>query len=328
MRSYVRHAALAAALTFITTTTTTIGGAAAQDWPDHAIRMIVPFPAGGSADTLARLLGQTISQHLAQPIVVDNRPGAGGNIGTEFVAKSPPDGYTFLMTPSSFASQPSLYSKLTWDPVRDFAPVALIATTPNILVVNTAVPAHSVQELVALAKTQPGRLSYASGGVGATNHLAGELFKRMTGTDIVHIPYRGNPLAVVDVMNGQVTMMFDFMITSLPHVKEGKLRALAVTGAKRSPQVPNLPTVSEAGVPGYEASTWFAVMAPAGTPQPMIAKLNREINAALKQPDIDARLTELGAEPLGGTPDDAAKLLKGEIAKWADVIKAAHIQIE
>ncbi len=328
MRSYVRHAATAVALAFITATTTLTSGAAAQGWPDHAIRMVVPFPAGGSADTLARLLGQTISQHLVQPIVVDNRPGAGGNIGTEFVAKSPPDGYTFLMTPSSFASQPSLYSKLTWDPVRDFAPVALIATTPNILVVNTAVPAHSVQELIALAKAQPGRLSYASGGVGATNHLAGELFKRMTGTDIVHIPYRGNPLAVVDVMSGQVTMMFDFMITSLPHVKEGKLRALAVTGSRRSPQVPDLPTVAEAGVPGYEASTWFAVMAPAETPQPMIAKLNGEINAALKQPNIEARLTELGAEPLGGTPDDAAKLLKTEIGKWADVIKAAHIQIE
>ena len=328
MRSYVRLAAVAAALAFITTTTTITTGAAAQDWPDHAIRMIVPFPAGGSADPLARLLGQAISKHLAQPIVVDNRPGAGGNIGTEFAAKSAPDGYTFLMTPSSFASQPSLYSKLTWDPVRDFAPVALIATTPNILVVNMAVPAHSVQELVALAKAQPGRLSYASGGVGATNHLAGELFKRMTGTDIVHIPYRGNPLAVVDVMSGQVTMMFDFMITSLPHVKEGKLRALAVTGSKRSPQVPDLPTVAEAGVPGYEASTWFAVMAPAGTPQPMIATLNSEFNAALKQPDIKARLTELGAEPLGGTPDDAAKLLKSEIGKWADVIKAAHIQIE
>lgn len=325
MRSYVRLAAIAAALAFITTSTTS---AVAQDWPDHPIRMIVPFPAGGSADTLARLLGQKISPHLGQPIVVDNRPGAGGNIGTEVVAKSPPDGTTFLMTPSSFASQPSLYSNLTWDPVRDFAPVALIATTPNILVVNTAVPAHSVRELIALAKAQPGRLSYASGGVGATNHLAGELFKRMTGTEIVHVPYRGNPLAVIDVMNGQVAMMFDFMITSLPHVKEGKLRALAVTGAKRSPQVPDLPTVSEAGVSGYEASTWFAVMAPAGTPPPVIGKLNGELNAALKQPDIQARLVELGAEPLGGTPDDAARLLKSEISKWADVIKAAHIQIE
>lgn len=304
------------------------GGAVAQDWPDKPIHMIVPFPPGGSADTLARLLDDKISADLKQPIVVDNRPGAGGNIGTEAAAKSPPDGYTFMMTPSSIASQPSLYSKLTWDPVRDFAPVGLIATTPNILVVNTAVPVHSVKELIALAKAEPGRLSYASGGVGATNHLAGELFKRMTGTQIVHVPYRGNPLAVIDVMNGQVTMMFDFMITSLPHVKAGQLRALAVTGPKRSPQVPDLPTVSEAGVPGYEASTWFVVMAPTGTAPAIIAKFNHELNAALKLPDVRKRLDALGAEPLGGTPDDAAKLLKSEITKWADVIKAAHIQIE
>jgi tripartite-type tricarboxylate transporter receptor subunit TctC len=323
MRSYVRLAAVAAALAFIS-----CGEAAAQSWPDKPIHMIVPFPPGGSADTLARLLDDKIQATLRQPIVVDNHPGAGGNLGTDIAAKSPPDGYTFLMTPSSIASQPSLYSKLTWDPVRDFAPVGLVATTPNILVVNTAVPAHSVKELIALAKAQPGRLSYASGGIGATNHLAGELFKRMTDTQIVHVPYRGNPLAVIDVMNGQVTMMFDFMITSLPHVKAGELRALAVTGAKRAPQVPDLPTVSESGVPGYEASTWFAVMAPAGTPGPIIARLNHELNAALTLPDIRKRLDQLGAEPLGGTPDDAARLLKSEIAKWADVIKAAHIQIE
>lgn len=321
MRHYMRLAALAAA--FVVTTT-----ASAAPWPDKPIRMIVPFPAGGSADTLARLLGDKIAPDLKQSILVDNRPGAGGNIGTEVVARSAPDGYTVLMTPSSFASQPSLYSKLSWDPVRDFTPVALIATTPNILVVNTAVPVHSVKDLIALAKAEPGRLSYASGGVGATNHLAGELFKRMTGTNIVHVPYRGNPLAVIDVMNGNVTMMFDFMITSLPHVKEGRLRALAVTGAKRSPQVPDLPTVSEAGVPGYEASTWFAVMAPAGTPKPIVDKLNAELNTALKLPDVRARLAQLGAEPLGGTPAAAGKLLKSEITKWADVIKAAHIQIE
>lgn len=323
MRSYVRLAAVAAAMALITS-----GGAAAQNWPDKPIHMIVPFPPGGSADTLARLLDDKISADLKQPIVVDNHPGAGGNLGTDIAAKAPPDGYTFMMTPSSIASQPSLYAKLTWDPVRDFAPVGLIATTPNILVVNTAVPAHSVKELIALAKAEPGRLSYASGGIGATNHLAGELFKRMTDTQIVHVPYRGNPLAVIDVMNGQVTMMFDFMITSLPHVKAGQLRALAVTGAKRSPQVPDLPTVSEAGVPGYEASTWFVVMAPTGTPPAIITRFNHELNAALKLPDVRKRLDELGAEPLGGTPDDAAKLLKSEIAKWADVIKAAHIQIE
>lgn len=322
MRSYARLAAAAAAFIVMT------ADAGAQSWPTKTIHMVVPFPAGGSADTLARLLGQKISPDLGQPIIIDNKPGAGGNIGTEFAAKAPADGYTILMTPSSFASQPSLYSKLDWDPVRDFTPVALIATTPNILVVGTSVPAHSVKELIALAKSEPGKLSYGSGGVGATNHLAGELFKRMTGTQIVHVPYRGNPLAVIDVMSGQVTMMFDFMITSLPHVKAGKLRALAVTGARRSPQVPDLPTVAEAGVPGYEASTWFAVMAPAGTAPAIVATLNQRLNAALKLPDVRARLDQLGAEPLGGSPEDAARLLKSEIGKWADVIKAAHIQIE
>lgn len=304
------------------------GDATAQAWPNKTVRILVPFPAGGSADTLARLLGQKMSEHLGQPFVVENRPGAGGNIGTDAAAKAPPDGYTVLMTPSSFASQPSLYPNLSWDPVRDFVPVALIATTPNILVVNPSVPAHSVKELIALAKSQPGKLNYASGGVGATNHLAGELFKRMTGTDIVHVPYRGNPLAVIDVMNGQVAMMLDFMITSLPHVKEGRLRALAVTGAKRSPQVPDLPTVAEAGVPGYEASTWFAVMAPKGTQAAVVTKLNAELNAALKLPEVQQRLDQLGAEPLGGTPDDVTRLLKAEITKWADVIKAANIHVE
>jgi tripartite-type tricarboxylate transporter receptor subunit TctC len=302
--------------------------ATAQAWPNKTVRILVPFPAGGSADTLARLLGQKMSEHTGQPFVVENRPGAGGNVGTDVVAKAAPDGTTFLMTPSSFASQPSLYANLTWDPVRDFLPVSLIATTPNILVVNPSVPVHSVTELVALAKAQPGKLNYASGGVGATNHLAGELFKRMTDTDIVHVPYRGNPLAVIDVINGQVAMMFDFMITSLPHVKEGRLRALAVTGAKRSPQVPDIPTVAEAGVPGYEASTWFAVMAPKGTPRDIVMKLNAELNAALKLPDVRERLDQLGAEPLGGSPDDAAKLLATEITKWADVIKAANIHVE
>ncbi len=304
------------------------GEAFAQSWPNKTIHIIVPFPAGGSADTLARLLGQKVSDHVGQPIIVENKPGAGGNLGTDFVAHAAPDGYTFLMTPSSFASQPSLYGNLKWDPERDFAPVSLIATTPNILVVNPNVPAHSVKELIALAKSEPGKLSYGSGGVGATNHLAGELFKRMTGTNIVHVPYRGNPLAVIDVMNGQLTMMFDFMITSLPHVKAGELRALAVTGAHRSPQVPDIPTVAEAGVPEYEASTWFAVMAPKGISADIVKKLNGELNAALKLPDVRARLDQLGAEPLGGTPEDVAKLLHSEIAKWSAVIKAANIHVD
>ena len=300
----------------------------AQTWPNRTVRFVVPFPAGGSADTLARLLGQKISDPLGQPVVVENRPGAGGNLGTDVVAKSAPDGYTFLLTPSSFASQPALYPNLSWDPVKDFAPVALVASQPHELEVNLNVPARSLQELIALAKAKPGQLNYASGGVGTTNHLAGELFKRMTGTDIVHVPYRGNPLAVVDVLNGQVAMMFDFMITGLPHVNEGRLRALAVTSTHRVPQMPDVPTMIEAGLPGYEAVAWFAVMAPAGTPRDIITKLNAQLNAALKQSDVLARLDQLGAEPMGGTPEDVSKLLSTEIPKWATVIKDANIKVE
>jgi tripartite-type tricarboxylate transporter receptor subunit TctC len=307
---------------------TTGAEAADQTWPSRPVRIIVPFPSGGSADTLARLIGQKLTEPLGQPMVVENKPGAGGNIGTDAVAHSAPDGYTILLTPSSFASQPSLYTNLTWDPIKDFTPVALIASQPHILVVNPALPAHSVQELIALAKSKPGQLSYASGGVGATNHLTGELFKRLTGTDIVHVPYRGNPLAVVDVINGQVAMMFDFMITGLPHVKEGRLRALAVTGAHRSPQVPDLPTLIESGFPEGEASAWFAILAPTGTPPTIVRRLNTELNLALKQKDVLARLDTLGAEPMGGSPEAAATLLRSEITKWAGVIKAANIHVE
>ncbi len=302
--------------------------AIAQSWPTHPVKMVVPFPTGGSADTLARLLGNKVSEPLGQPVVVENKPGAGGNIGTDAVAKASNDGYTFLLTPSSFASQPSLYSNLGWDPVKDFTPVALVASQPHMLVVNINVPAKTVQELIALAKSKPGKMTYASGGVGATNHLTGELFKRLTGTDIVHVPYRGNPIAVVDLLNGQVDMMFDFMITGLPHVRDGRTRALAVSGAHRSKQVPDLPTLIEAGFPDAEASAWFAVMAPAGTPANVVSRLNAELNKALKQPDVLARLDQLGAEPMGGSPQDADKLLKSEITKWAGVIKAANIKVE
>jgi len=320
---------LAAAVTLAALGVLTITPAAmAQAWPNKSVRVVIPFPAGGSADTLARLLGQKLTERLGQPFVADNRPGAGGNIGTELVAKAAPDGYTFLMGVSSIAIAPSLYANLNWDPVKDLAPVVLVASTPNILVVHPSVAASSVQELVALAKSKPGQLNYASGGNGATNHLAGELFKRMTGTEIVHIPYRGNPLAVIDVLNGQVAMMFDFMITSLPHVKAGKLRPLAVTGTQRSAQVPELPTVSEAGVTGYEASTWFAVMAPAGTPAEAIGKLNAEVNAVLRLPDVRERLDTLGAEPLGGTSADVATRLHADLIKCTEVVKAANIKIE
>jgi len=304
------------------------GQAQSQAWPTRSVRIVVPFPAGGSADTLARLLGQKITGPLGQPVVVENKPGAGGNLGSESVAHATPDGYTFLMTPSSIAFQPSLYPNVNWNAGKDFAPVALVASQPHMLEINVNVPAHSLKELIALAKSKPGQLNYASGGVGTTNHLAGELFKRMTGTDIVHVPYRGNPLAVVDVINGQVAMMFDFMITGLPHVKEGRLRGIAVTGRHRSTQVPDLPTMIEAGLPDYEAVAWFAVVAPAGTPANIVTRMNAELNAALKQPDVLARLDQLGAEPLTGTPDDAAKLLKEDIVKWGKVIKDANIHVD
>jgi len=299
-----------------------------QAYPNKPVRIIVPFPAGGSADTLARTIGQKLTESFGQQVLIDNRPGAGGNIGTDAAAKSAPDGYTLLMTPSSIISNPSLYSKLSYDPMKDLMPVTEVAWTPNILVVHPSVPANSVKELIALAKSKPGQLSYASGGNGATNHLAGELFKSMTGIDMVHIPYKGNPVAVLDVLNGQVGVMFDFMITSLPHVKAGKLRALAVTGAKRSPQLPDLPTVAEAGVPGFEAGTWFAVLAPAGTPAAIVKQLNNEIVKILNLPDVKERLYQLGAEPRSGTPEQLATLMKQDMAKWAKVIKDANIHID
>lgn len=304
------------------------GTAFSQPYPNKAVRIVVPFPAGGSADTLSRTIGQKLTTKWGQQVVIDNRTGAGGNIGTDVVAKSTPDGYTLLMTPSSIASNPSLYRKLTYDPIKDLTPVAEIAWTPNILVVHPSVPANSVKELIALAKSRPGKLNYASGGNGATNHLAGELFKGMTGINMVHIPYKGNPIAVLDVLAGQVEVMFDFMITSLPHVKAGKLRALAVTGATRSPQLPDMPTVAEAGVPDFEAGTWFAVFAPAGTPPVIVKQLNSDIVNVLNLPEVKERFYQLGAEPRSGTPEQLAALLKRDMTKWAKVIQDAGIRFD
>ncbi len=302
--------------------------ASPDTYPNKPIRIIVPFPAGGSADTLSRIIGQKMTESWGQQVLVDNRPGAGGNIGTDAAAKSAPDGYTLLLTPSSIASNPSLYRKLPYDPVKDFVPVAEVGWTPMILVVHPSVPANSVKELIALAKSKPGQINYASAGNGTTNHLAGEVFKHMAGIDLVHIPYKGNPLAVLDVLSGQVPVMFDFVITSLPHVKAGKLRALAVTDAKRIPQLPDVPTVSESGVPGFEAGTWFAVFAPAGTPQALVTKLNKEIVRILNLPDVKERLYQQGAEPRPSTPAQLAKHLQQDMAKWAKQIKEVAIHLD
>jgi tripartite-type tricarboxylate transporter receptor subunit TctC len=249
----------------------------AQDYPIRSITFVVPFPAGGSADTIIRLIGQHLSQRWGQAVVVENKPGIGGNIGQETVARAAPDGYTLLIAASSIAISSHLYTKLKYDPIKDLAPVTLIGNIPVVIVVNPQFAARSLAELIALAKQKPGEIAYASAGNGTTNHLATEMFKIVTGINLLHVPYRGNPLAVVDVIGGLVPVFFDFVLTGLPHIREGKVRALATTGAERAPVLPDVPTAIEAGVPGFEAGTWFGVYAPVGTPPAVIAKLNKEI---------------------------------------------------
>ena len=302
--------------------------AEAQPYPTRSVAVIVPFPAGGSADTLARLIGQYVGDRLGHNFVVENKPGAGGNLGTDFVAKAPADGYTLLLAPSSIAIAPSLYAKLPFDPVKDFAPVTLIGSIPMVVVVTPSFPAKTILELIALAKAKPGEISYASAGNGSTNHLAVELFKSMTGIEMLHVPYRGNPLAIVDVIAGRVPVFFDFVLTGLPHVREGKVRALAVTGARRSPVLPEVPTVAESGVLGFEASTWFAVYAPAGTPPAIVEKLNKEILAVLALPKIRERLTSLGVDIIAEGPDGLAALTKSDLAKWGPIVQKADVKLD
>ncbi|HEX9462990.1 MAG TPA: tripartite tricarboxylate transporter substrate binding protein [Alphaproteobacteria bacterium] len=296
-------------------------GAHAQVYPSHPIKFVVPYPAGGAADILARVVGQKLSEQLGQPVVIDNRPGAGTAIGSDLVAKAPPDGYTILMgTVSSHAINPALNTNVGYDPVKDFAPIAPVASLPFILDVHPAVPARSVAELIALAKAQPGKLNFASAGNGTSNHLAGELFKSMAGIDIVHVPYRGSAPALSDVIAGQVTMMFDLTITSLPQIEARQVRALAITTPKRSALAPDLPTVAESGLPGYAVDAWFGVFAPAGTPPPVVKRLNTETVAALKLPDVRERLASQGAEPLTGTSEEFAAYVRSEAAKWAKLV--------
>jgi tripartite-type tricarboxylate transporter receptor subunit TctC len=302
--------------------------AAAQTYPAKSIRLIVPFPPGGSADILARAIGQKAGEGLGQSLVVENRPGAGTAIGAEALAKSAPDGYAIMIgTVSSHAINPALNPKLPFDPVRDFTPVSLVASIPFAMIVHPSVPAKTVQEFVALARTQPGTLNYSSAGSGTSNHLAGELLKSMTGIDIVHVPYKGSAPALNDLISGQVSLMFDLVLTAAPPVKSGSVRGLAVTSAQRSSVLPDLPTVAES-IPGYEVSAWFGVFAPAGVPQPVVQRLNAEFVKALQQPDLRQRLASQGAEPLTSTPDEFAAYLRSEIEKWAKVVKAAGMKAD
>ncbi len=304
-----------------------VTAAHAQSYPVKAIRLISPFPPGGGSDVPARIVGQRLSENVGQPVVIDNRPGAGGNLGAELVARSQADGYTILLGNFSHAVSATLYKDLRYRLKDDFAPVVYIGFTPLILIVHPAVPVQSVRELIVLAKAKPGQMNYASSGSGTAPHLAGELFKRLTGVDLVHVPYKGGAPALTDVMSGQVQIMFSTM-PALPQVKAGKVKALAVTGSTRATALPAVPTVAEAGVPGYEATTWYGVLAPAGTPAPAVDRLNAEINRVVRASDIRQRFADQGYETTGGTPGEFAAFIGVEVAKWGKVVREAGVQPE
>jgi tripartite-type tricarboxylate transporter receptor subunit TctC len=302
---------------------------ALAQYPNKPIRVVVPFPAGGTTDILARAAGQKMSEAWGQPVIIDNRPGAGGNIGAELVAKSPNDGYTLLMgTVGTHAINASLYSKMPYDHVKDFVPIVLVAGVPNVLVVHPSVPVNSVQELIAYGKANPGKLNFASSGSGTSIHLAGELFKVSTGVTMQHVPYKGSAPAVSDLLGGQVQLMFDNLPSALPHIKGGKLKALAVTSASRAPALPDVPTIAEAGVPGFEASSWFGLLAPAGTSRDIVTKVNSEVAKWVASPDAKEKLTAAGANVAGGSPEDFAKHIAAETSKWAKVVKESGAKVD
>jgi tripartite-type tricarboxylate transporter receptor subunit TctC len=300
---------------------------AAQNYPTKPVRIVVVSTPGGSVDTLARAIAPRLASKWNQQVLVDNRPGAGGAIAAELVAKAPPDGYTLMMgTIASLATNVSLYKSLPYDPVKDFAPITLVATQNLVLLVHPSIPSRSVKELVALAKKQPGKLTFASAGNGVGGHLSGELFKLLAQIDILHIPYKGVQPAMMDVVGGQVTMVFASIASGMAQVASKRLFPLAVTGSQRSPAAKDLPTMVEAGIKGYESSTWYGLVAPAATPADIVNRLNAEVVAGLKSPDLHERLTREGADPVGNSPAEFAKYMQSEIDKWRKVIKAAGIQ--
>lgn len=299
----------------------------AQDYPAKPVRIVVPLAPGGSTDLLARLIGAKLAELWAQPVIVENRGGGGTTIGTEVVARSAPDGYTLLMVTSAFAVNFSLFQKVPYK-FSDFVPLSDVAQTPNVLAVHPSVPARNVKELIALLRARPGELTYSSGGVGGSTHLAGELFKLLAKVDMVHVPYKGGSPAVTDLVGGQVTMTFANLTTVLPFAKAGRLRALAVTSATRSPALPDMPTMAEAGVPGFEAATWNGLLAPAGTPKEIVARLNADIVKVLQMPDTRDKLAANALEPIGDSSAAFGAHISAEIARWAKVVKAARLKTE
>ena len=301
----------------------------AQSYPTKPIRFVVGFTAGGASDITSRIIGQKLTEHLGQPVIIDNRAGASGTIAGGIVAKAPPDGYTLLSGATSIlAINPALYAKLDYDSLRDFAPVSQTVSMPQLLVVHPSVKATTLKELLALAKAKPGELNYSSSGTGSSSHLAMELLKYMTGLNVVHVPFKGSGQAMPNLLAGQVQLVFDPMPSSLPHVKSGRLRAIAISTATRSPAIPELPTVAEAGVPGYESSLWYGVLLPAQTPSAVVAKLNQTINAILREAEVGERFAALGAEPRGGTSAEFGAYIGTEVRKWGKVIKAVGIRAD
>jgi len=301
-----------------------LSAAAFAQYPNKPIKIIVPFLAGGTTDIMARAVAADLQKAFGQAVVVENRAGAGGNIGADAVAKSAPDGYTFLMgTVGTHAINMALYTKMPYDAVKDFAPVSLVAAVPNILVATPSFPVNSVKELIDLAKKEDGKLTFASSGSGTSIHLSGELFKQLAGVQMTHVPYKGSSAALPDVMSGQVNVMFDNAPSVMPHIKGGKLKAIAVTSGKRAPALPNVPTIAESGLPGFEASSWFGLLAPAGTPKEIVEKVSAQIQKMLQTPEMKERLASQGADGVGNTPEQFAAHIKTEIDKWAKVVKAS-----
>jgi len=306
-----------------------ITAAAAQQYPAKPVRFVVPFAPGGSTDTLARTLGVKLSDFVGQQVVVDNRPGANGNIGMEIVARAAPDGHTIVLGYiANLAIGPGLYEKLPFDPVKDYAPITQLASSPNVLVAHPAVPARNFKELIALAKAKPGQINFASASVASVGHLTGELLNNLAGIKMVHVPYKGSGQAVTDLLGGHVQLMFSGFSSTLPHIKSGKLRPLVVTGAQRSPALPDVPTIAESGFPGFEATAWYGVLAPAKTPKPIVTRLHAEIVKVLQLPDVKERLGNLGFEIVGSTPEQFAAYIKSEISKWEKVVKTSGAKPE